>query len=142
VIARRQTLPAQEKSADQGQRINKPLDPSGWHILALDNGRSLRLFRSDRSQQARIDIKAMEGEKPNADAKYSKWLRGRGWTWHSEDIAWSKPLAKTSKTNRYARISSEISAHMDFVELANLIRQDKGLESISQLAELNRAFGT
>ena len=130
---------AEHEAGTQGQWTSKLPDPFGRHGIALGDGHHLRLSRSGRWQQARIEFKAPEGQDAKPDAKYTQWLRDHGWTWRSEERAWTKQLAKNTEEERYARSNSDLAAQLEFIELANLIRKDKGLEHVAQLAEPQRA---
>jgi hypothetical protein len=93
-------------------------------------------LRSNRWQQARIQFLAPEAEDPKPDVKYTRWLREHGWQWRGgEEKAWTKQFAKNSEEDRYARSNSDLAMELQFIELANLIRADKGLPEIQPLGE-------
>ena len=135
--------PADQETESQGQWTSKLPDPFGRHGIALGDGRSIRLLRSGRFQQAQIEFNAPEGENAKPDAKYTAWLRDHGWTWRQEERAWTKQFDKNTEEARFARANSDLATQMEFIELANLIRQDKGLEPVAQLSnDPGRGGGT
>ena len=141
--------PIAEKDQSPTSKLQNPveakrtlLDPFGRHIIALGDGYSLRLFRSARWHQARIEFYAPENTDPTPAGKYMIWLRQRGWKWHAQGLAWDKQLASNTEETPPARAKSDLDAHKEFIELANLIRQDKGLEPVAQFAEPQRGART
>ena len=132
---------APQQGATKGTFASKLADPSGRQTIDIGDGRSMRFFRSERFQQARIEFYAPEGEHPKPDAKYTQWLGDHDWTWRKEEKAWTKQLARNTEEQRFARANSDLTLHLEFIELANLIRHDKGMESVSQLDEPRRAVG-
>jgi hypothetical protein len=110
-------------------------DPFGRHNIDLGDGRRLKLLRSHRWQQAQMVFTAPEGQDPKPDPKYTGWLRDHGWTWRNAERAWTKQLARNSEEQRYARANSDRAHEEEFIELANLIRQDRGLPPVHQLEE-------
>jgi hypothetical protein len=117
-------------------------EPFGRHGIDLGDGRRLKLLRSNRWQQSQIVFAASENEDPKPDAKYTRWLRDHGWQWRGQDKAWTKQFAKNTDQERYARSNSDLAAQIEFIELANLIRQDKGLTPVALLDEPERGVGT
>jgi hypothetical protein len=130
--------PGQEGQAgaeSQTGWVSKLPEPFGRHTIDLGGGRRLRLLRSNRWQQSQIAFLAPEGEDPKPDAKYTRWLREHGWQWRGQDKAWTKQFDKNTEQERYARSNSDLADQQAFVELANLIRQDKGMEPVLPMTE-------
>jgi hypothetical protein len=134
-----QAADAPREAAPQGKNTSKLRDPFDRHGIALGDGRLLRLFRSDRFKQARIEFIMPDGKAGEPDEKCAPWLTEHGWTLRSDERAWTKQLAKNTEEARFARADSDLATHLEFIELANLIRQENGLEPVSQLARPERA---
>jgi hypothetical protein len=116
--------------------------PKGRHRIDLGDGRVLRLSRSERWQQMRIEFLAgREGvdPKPKAEDGDTQWLKDHGWRWRNEEKAWTKQLAKNTDENWAARGNSDQESHEQFVDLANRIRQRHGLEPVSGISSAERA---
>jgi hypothetical protein len=130
---------APQEAATQGTHTAKLRDPFDRHGIALGDGRRLRLFRSDRFKQARIEFITPLGKAGEPDENYAPWLREHGWTPRPEERAWTKQLAKNTDETRFARANSDLAYELEFIELANLIRKANGLEPVSQLDQPERA---
>jgi hypothetical protein len=119
----------QKKWVDKG--------PRDRHRIDLGDGRALRLSRSERWQQMRIEfIATNEGvdPKPKSEDGDTQWLREHGWRWRGEEKAWTRQLDKNTDENWAARGNSDLEAHEQFVELANRIRQRNSMEPVSGIA--------
>lgn len=124
-------------TAMEGEKKWVDKGPVGRHRIDLGDGRILRLSRSDRWQQLRIEfIAAKEGvdPKPKTEDGDTQWLREHGWRWRGEEKAWTRQLDKNTEENWAARGNSDLEAHEQFVELANRIRARKGLEPVSGIS--------
>jgi hypothetical protein len=139
-----ETLPAKTPPQDAEQpkqwTSNLP-EPFPRHTIDLGDGHRLKFSRSNRWQQSRIEFTAPENQDPKPNAKYTRWLRDRGWQWRDKEKAWTKQLAKNSEDHRFARADTDRANEDQFAELANLIRQDKGLGPVHQ-ADEQRGVGT
>jgi len=124
-------------SPDQqsGQFVSKIPDPHGRHGINIGDGRGMRLFLNRRFRQNAIMFTAPEGENPKPDKEDTDWLREHGWTWRNEEKVWTKQLARDSEEAPWARANSDKQAEDEFVDLANRIRERKGM------APVDYAFG-
>lgn len=116
--------------------------PQGRHRIDLGDGRILRLSRSERWQQMRIEfLPGKEGvdPKPKAEDGDTQWLKDHGWRWRGEEKAWTRQLDRNTDENWAARGNSDLEAHEQFVELANRIRQRNGQEPVSGITCTGRA---
>jgi hypothetical protein len=129
-----QAADAPREAATQGKNTSKLRDPFDRHGIALGDGRRLRLFRSDRFKQARIEFITPQGKAGEPDEKYTPWLSEHGWTLRSEERAWTKQLAKNTEEARFAHANSDLAAQLEFIELANLIRLSEAARKGATLA--------
>lgn len=106
--------------------------PVGRHTIDLGDGRLLKLSRSNRWQQMRIEFKAQrEDVDPRPAKEDTEFMKGNGWRWRAEEKAWTRQLERNSDENRFARADSDRQGEDQFVELANRIRARNGLEPVS-----------
>jgi hypothetical protein len=117
-------------------------EPFGRHTIDIGDGRRLKLLRSNRWQQAQIVFTAPEGQDAKPDAQYTRWLRDNGWSWRAEERAWTKQFDRNTEEARYARANSDLATQQEFIELANLIRQDKGMEPVLPISQQQQGYGT
>lgn len=110
-------------------------DPQGRHGINLGDGRQMRLFINRRFRQNAIMFTAPEGEDPKPEKEDTDWLREHGWTWRNNEKVWTKQLARDSEEVPWARANSDKQAEDEFAELANRIRERKGM------APVDYAFG-
>lgn len=133
---------ADETAGDGEKKQWVDKGPQGRHRIDLGDGRVLRLSRSERWQQMRIEFLAgKEGvdPKPKAEDGDTQWLKDHGWRWRGEEKAWTRQLDRNTDENWAARGNSDQEAHEQFVELANRIRQRNGCEPVSGIKNTGRA---
>jgi hypothetical protein len=102
--------------ADANRPAYQP-DPFPALSIALGEGNDapkMRLYRNRRMNQVAIQF----DEKP--EEPYRQRLRDEGYTWRGAEGVWTKQLGEQ-------RASGQLAAERLVEELANTIRQDKGL---------------
>jgi hypothetical protein len=116
----------------------KTYDP-GTNFL-IGNNRRIR-FSRNQFQQALITFTAPEGDDPKPDVKYTQWLRTHGWDFDKrpENKYWWKQLPRNSEEAPFARAQADRAAEQEFLELANLIRQDNGLTQLEPVQQRTAA---
>jgi hypothetical protein len=75
---------------------------------------------------------------PRPSKEDTDFMKERGWRWRGEEKAWTKQLARNTEEKWAARGDSDLEAHKEFVELANLIRQRNGHEPVSGITSEGR----
>jgi hypothetical protein len=90
----------------------------------------VRLFLDRRFKQNAIQFAAPEGADPKPEGEDIDWMKAHGWRWRNEERVWTKQLNKDSEQSPFARANSDRVAEDEFVTLANLIRQRKGMEPV------------
>lgn len=107
-------------------------EPFGRHSIDLGDGRTLKLSRSNRWQQMRIEfVSQKDGVDPRPSKEDTEFLKQHGWRWRAEEKAWTRQLDRNTDDNRFARANSDRAAEDQFVTLANAIRARNGLEPVS-----------
>lgn len=121
--------------------VSKLPDPHGRHQIDIGDGRKMRLYLNRRFFQNAIQFTAPDGQNPKPDAEATTWLKDHGWTWRNQDFVWTKQLERNSEQAPYARAGSDKQAEDEFVELANCIRERKGLEPVQYAFAEDRGAG-
>jgi hypothetical protein len=117
------------EASDHGDQQKKWADPFGRHSIDLGDGRLLKLSRSNRWQQMRIEfIPTREGVDLRPSPEDTEFLKRNGFRWRADEKAWTRQLDKNSAEAPYGRANSDKAAEEAFVALANIIRAGNGLE--------------
>jgi len=116
--------PTPAASEEQPKNRNELPDPHSIDQISLSeakDGAMMRLLRSHRFRQMQIQF----DEKPLKDVTLQ--LKDAGWTWNHHDKTWFLPLGRGTE------ISKTIDAERLFKQLADQIRESKGLEPVGGL---------
>jgi hypothetical protein len=142
--------PALANTPERGEWQSKLPDPFDRHGIDLGDSRRARLFRNNKFQQNAIVFHAPEGEDPKPPEEARTFLKDHHWRWRPEveGKPWTKQFLtpddkadieqiKADKGEQAARaersrrrIAGDRQAEEEFVAMANLIRQQKGLEPV------------
>jgi uncharacterized protein YkwD len=129
-------------AAQPNDQQKKWPDPVSRHGIDLGDGRWMQLSRSNRWQQMQIRfIPQREDVDPRPSKQDTAFLKEHSWRWRGDrnEKYWSRQLEKNTPENPDARANSDRDAELQFVELANRIRQRNGLEPVSYSPTHDRA---